>query len=118
MGWKSPATVLRRHYLDQFPLYFDKTKRGLVWVTSDALIDLWETEKAKYSGHRLKTPWKRRHKAGYQSYNWRLRGENQTDNGTGAPLLPAKKAPTIHERPQKLKTKGCTCGTEIECTIH
>ena len=42
MGW-GPATVLRRHKLDDFPLYLDWTKRGLIWVTSDELIHFMGT---------------------------------------------------------------------------
>jgi hypothetical protein len=56
MGWKSASTVLRRHNLDRFPLYPDLSKRSLIWATSDALIDLWEADKVKYSGHRLRRP--------------------------------------------------------------
>ena len=53
MGW-SPAKVLRRHKLDNFPLYLDWTKRGLIWVTSDALIEEWERRKVQMNqGARL-----------------------------------------------------------------
>jgi len=63
MQWKSPATVLRRHKYDEFPLYPMPTKRGWVWVTSDALIDEWERRKAELSrGTRLRRPYFWRHR--------------------------------------------------------
>ena len=80
MGWKSPSTVLRRHKLDDFPIYPDFGRRGLVWVTSDALIEQWETRKvAMNRGGRLKQPWKWRHKESFRPYNWRLRKQIDTD---------------------------------------
>src|SRR5262245_19827909 len=82
MGW-SPSTVLRRHKLDDFPLYQDWTKRGPIWVSSDDLILKWEERKVQMSqGARLRPPPRRRHKPDYKPYNWRLRDENRTDNGT------------------------------------
>jgi hypothetical protein len=65
MGW-SPAKVLRRHKLDDFPLYQDWTKRGLIWVTSDELILGWEGEKVRMNqGARLRPPPRPRHKPTY-----------------------------------------------------
>ena len=55
MGW-SPSTVLRRHKLDDFPLYQDWTKRGPIWVSSDDLILKWEERKVQMSqGARLRS---------------------------------------------------------------
>jgi len=74
MGWKSSSTVLRRHKLDDFPMYPDFGTHGLIWVTSDELIHVWESRKvALNQGARLKQPWKWRHKEGYTPYNWKLR---------------------------------------------
>jgi hypothetical protein len=86
MEW-SPAKVLRRHKLDDFPLYLDWTKRGLIWVTSDDLILKWEEKKVQMSqGARLRPPPRRRHKPTYQPYNWRLRDKNETHSETSKPL--------------------------------
>ena len=113
MRW-SPSTILRRHKLDDFPLYLDWTKRGLIWVTSDDLIFKWEERKVQMcQGARLRQPPRRRHKPTYQSYNWRLRDENRTDNGTVGPQLKeeteqmpyarhAHKCPTVREEPSEL----------------
>ena len=60
---RCPSTILRRHKLDDFPLYLDWTKRGLIWVTSDDLILKWEERKVQMSqGARLRQPPRRRHK--------------------------------------------------------
>jgi len=129
MGWKSPSTVMRRHKLDGFPLYFDWTKRGLIWVTSDELIGEWERHKveaAKY-GPRIKTPWKwRRHRPSYQSYDWQLK--KRTDNGTKLPSqTQGKGPPSVRARecpppPRRLDPapapKNCTCGTPVDCHAH
>jgi hypothetical protein len=85
MGW-APSTVLRRHKLDDFPIYLDWTARGLIWVTSDELIHRWELRKVMMShGARLKRPWKQRHKPSYRSYNYRLRDKYRTGNETVRP---------------------------------
>ena len=98
MDWKSPSTVLRRHKLDQFPLYEGWSKRGSIWVTSDALIENWERKKVEMCrGARLKTPWKVRHKPTYRRYTWRMRSENQTDNGTVGPAFRGKKKGSLRE---------------------
>ena len=56
MRW-SPSTVLRRHKLDDFPLYLDWTARGLIRVTSDDLIFKWEERKVQMcQGARLRPP--------------------------------------------------------------
>jgi hypothetical protein len=97
MRW-SPSTVLRRHKLDDFPLYLDWTKRGLIWVTSDDLISRWELRKVMMShGARLKGPWKQRHKPSYRSYNYRLRDKNRTGNGTVRPPLEGESRPSLRE---------------------
>lgn len=88
MRW-SPSTVLRRHKLDEFPLYLDWTPRGLIWVTSDRLIELWEQGKVEMcKGARLRYPRRRWRKTSYRPYNWRLRGVNRTHNGTVRPTIP------------------------------
>ena len=89
MGW-SPAKVLRRHKLDNFPLYLDWTKRELIWVTSDALIEEWERRKVQMNqGARLRPPPRPRHKPTYHPYNWRLRYKNETHSETiGPPCVP------------------------------
>jgi hypothetical protein len=116
MRW-SPSKVLRRHKLDEFPLYLDWTARGLIWVTSDALIDEWERRKVQMNqGARLKRPWKWRHKPTYQPYNWRLRYKNETHSETRKQSAGqfedkteqtpyarhAHKCPTVCEEPVKL----------------
>ncbi len=99
MRWKSPATVLRRHKMDQFPLYPDWTQRGRIWVISDALIEEWERKKAELNqGMRLRhPPWQRRHKPSYKPYNWRLRSKNQTRTETADPTIKREKKPPLHE---------------------
>src|SRR5262249_49145839 len=98
MGW-GPATVLRRHKLDDFPLYQDWTKRGLIWVTSDELIVLWEAKKVQMcQGARLRNPPRPRRKPSYQPYNWRLRYKNETPNETVGPMPNAgESALSVHE---------------------
>ena len=58
MGWKSPMTPLRHHekYDDPklcFPLVMFPTGKGLgfVWVTDDALIELWMQRMSEKSAH-------------------------------------------------------------------
>src|SRR5215468_10936997 len=100
MGW-SPAKVLRRHKLDDFPLYQDWTKRGLIWVTSDELILQWEERKVRMSqGARLRNPPRPRRKPSYQPYNWRLRYKNETYNETVGSMRNAREsASPLHEKP-------------------
>lgn len=100
MEW-SPATVLRRHKLDDFPLYLDWTKRGLIWVTSDELIFKWEEGKVQMShGARLRQPPRPRHKPTYKPYNWRLRYKNETLNETVVPTrIEGESRPPLHEGP-------------------
>ena len=100
MGW-SPSTVLRRHKLDDFPLYLDWTKRGLIWVTSDELILKWEERKVQMcQGARLRPPRRRRHKPDYKPYNWRLRDGNRTDSGTVGPQFRGENEQTVREEAQ------------------
>ena len=71
MGWKSPATPMRRNKYDDFPMYPLPTSRGFVWVTSDVLIASWEARKAEMSrGIRLKRPY--HHKGPRYPYFYRL----------------------------------------------
>src|SRR5262249_17144637 len=100
MGW-GPATVLRRHKLDDFPLYQDWTKRGLIWVTSDELILMWEQLKVQMCrGARLRNPPRPRHKPTYQPYNWRLRYKNETYSETvGSTPNARESASPLHEEP-------------------
>jgi hypothetical protein len=85
MGW-APSTVLRRHKLDDFPIYPDWTAWGVIWVTSDELIHRWELKKVMMSqGARLKRPSKQRRKPSYRSYNYRLRDKYRTGNETVRP---------------------------------
>jgi len=119
MGWKSPSTVLRRHKLDDFPVYPDFGRRGLFWVTSDELIHAWEARKvAMNQGARLKQPWKWKHKESYQPYNWQLR----KDTGTKKPPDREGKAASLREANKGLKVaapkKQCTCGTPTLCIAH
>jgi len=78
-------------------MYPDFGKRGLIWVTSDELIHIWESRKvAMNQGARLKQPWKWRHKEGYRPYNWKLRIDTET-----------KKVPKPERKAQSLReTKG------------
>ena len=111
---RCPSTILRRHKLDDFPLYLDWTARGLIWVTSDDLIFKWEERKVQMcQGARLRQPPRRRHKPTYQSYNYRLRDKYRTDNGTVGPQFKeeneqtpyarhAHKCPMVREEPAKL----------------
>jgi hypothetical protein len=104
MGW-SPAKVLRRHKLDDFPLYPDWTKRGIIWVTSDELILEWEQKKVDMNqGARLRPPPRPRHKPTYHRYNWRLRYKNETPSRTiGGALIEEKRPePTREEPPVKV----------------
>jgi hypothetical protein len=102
MRW-APSTVLRRHKLDDFPLYMDLTVRGLIWVTSDDLIGRWELRKVMMSqGARLKRPWKQRHKPSYRSYNYRLRDKNRTGIGTVRPPLEGESRRSLREELAKL----------------
>ncbi len=127
MAWKSPATVLRRHKLDDFPLYPDWTKRGLIWATSDDLILLWEERKVAVNrGARLRNPPRRRHRPDYKPYNWRLRDKNRTMTETAVVSAAPETAPTLREAlapaaPQNrvvTRIRGCTCGTSTPCTAH
>lgn len=99
MRFKSPATVLRRHKMDQFPMYPDYTQRGRIWVTTDVLIEEWEQKKAELNqGMRLRhPPWKRRHKPSYRPYNYRLRSENRTGIETAYPKIRQGKKRPLHE---------------------
>ena len=120
MGW-SPAKVLRRHKLDDFPLYLDWTKRGLIWVTSDELIHLWEQMKVNMcQGARLRNPPRPRHKPTYQPYNWRLRYKNETLNETVGPTQnPRENAPGVHEDSAvQSSTPDCPCGIPSRCKVH
>ena len=120
MGW-GPATVLRRHKLDDFPLYLDWTKRGLIWVTSDELILQWEERKVRMcQGARLRNPPRPRRKPTYQPYNWRLRYKNETLNETvGAMRNPREKAPSVHEdSPPQSLAPDCPCGIPSRCKVH
>jgi hypothetical protein len=100
MGW-SPAKVLRRHKLDDFPLYPDWTKRGIIWVTSDELILEWEQNKVRMNqGARLRPPPRPRRKPTYHPYNWRLRYKNETPSGTiGGALIEEKRPEPTREEP-------------------
>src|SRR5262249_18940392 len=109
-----PATVLRRHKLDDFPLYLDWTKRGLIWVTSDELILMWEQMKVRMcQGARLRNPPRPRHKSTYQPYNWRLRYKNETSNETvGSMRTEGESASPVHEEPPE---RPCCCS---RCSPH
>jgi len=120
MGW-GPATVLRRHKLDDFPLYLDWTKRGLIWVTSDELIHLWEQMKVNMcQGARLRNPPRPRRNPSYQPYNWRLRYKNETLNETVGPMrTEGENAPGVHEdSPLQPSTPDCPCGIPSRCKVH
>ena len=106
MGW-SPAKVLRRHKLDDFPLYPDWTKRGPIWATSDELILLWEQNKVRMNqGARLRPPPRPRRKPSYHPYNWRLRYKNETPSRTIGPApVEEKRRQPIHEEPPKPMTR-------------
>ena len=99
MRWKSPATVLRRHKMDQFPMYSQPTQRGPVWVTSDLLIEDFERKKADLNqGMRLRhPPYKRRHKPTYKPYNYRLRNQNRIGTETADPTIKQAKKLPLHE---------------------
>jgi hypothetical protein len=138
MGW-SPAKVLRRHKLDDFPLYPDWTKRGPVWVTSDELILEWEQNKVRMNqGARLRPPPRPRHKPTYHPYNYRLRYKYETPSRTIGPAsieekrvdLPREELPVqVESRPglpgppvnQQIRQSGiqrpenCVCGTGLNC---
>src|SRR5262245_15918491 len=117
MGW-GPATVLRRHKLDDFPLYLDWTKRGLIWVTSDELIHLWEQMKVNMcQGARLRNPPRPRRKPTYQPYNWRLRYKNETLNETVGPTRnEGESRQPLHEEPSPLPPEPpCPCS---RCSPH
>jgi hypothetical protein len=141
MGW-SPAKVLRRHKLDDFPLYPDWTKRGLIWVTSEELILEWEQNKVRMNqGARLRPP--PRHKPTYHPYNWRLRYKNQTPSRTIGPaptwrkegVCPREELPVqVESRAEPLpgppmnqsapqrrtgiqRPEGCVCGTGLDCDV-
>jgi hypothetical protein len=102
MGW-APSTVLRRHKLDDFPLYLDWTASGLIWVTSDELIHRWELQKVMMSRlARLKQPWKQRHKPSYRSYNYRLRDKYRTGNETVRPSPEEENLRSLREGLAKL----------------
>ena len=112
MGW-SPAKVLRRHKLDDFPLYPDWTKRGLIWVTSDELILVWEQNKVQMNqGARLRPPPRPRQKPTYHPYNWRLRYKNETPGRTiGGPQIEG-------EKPEPTREGPCPCGVPDRCLVH
>jgi hypothetical protein len=117
MGW-APSTVLRRHKLDDFPIYLDWTARGLIWVTSDDLISRWELRKVMMSQMaRLKRPWKQRHKPSYRSYNYRLRDKNRTGNGTVRPSIEGESRPSLRELTPE-STEPCPCGVPSRCLVH
>jgi hypothetical protein len=115
MGW-SPATVLRRHKLDNFPLYPDWTKRGLIWVTSDELILKWEEGKVRMShGARLRQPPRPRHKPTYRPYNWRLRYKNETGNETVGPTrIEGESRSPLHEESQLQFSKTSRCEVHLQ----
>src|SRR5262245_42233642 len=117
MGW-GPATVLRRHKLDDFPLYPDWTKRGLIWVTSDELIHSWEQLQVQMCrGARLRNPPRTRRKPTYQPYNWRFRYKNETYNETvGSTRNARESASPVHEEPSPLPPeRPCPCS---RCSPH
>jgi hypothetical protein len=144
MEW-SPAKVLRRHKLDDFPLYMDRGKRGLIWVTSDDLILKWKERNVQMcQGARLRPSPRPRHKPTYQPYNWRLRYKNETHSETiGPPCVPfegesgprlreaAQLGPTTYEvTPEELGVKvgempaaseaskePCPCGVPSRCLV-
>ena len=138
---RCPSTILRRHKLDDFPLYLDWTARGLIWVTSDDLIFKWEERKVQMcQGARLRQPPRRRHKPTYQSYNYRLRDKYRTDNGTVGPQFEggdekatreaAQFGPTPAQREElgvkvgempaasQASKEPCPCGVPSRCLIH
>ena len=143
MGW-SPAKVLRRHKLDDFPLYPDWTKRGPIWATSDELILLWEQNKVQmWQGARLRPPPRPRRKSTYHPYNWRLRYKNETPSRTIGPAPIEEERPHLtHEEPIKMESRpespaielpgptapqrrsgiqrieGCVCGSGLTCEAH
>jgi len=107
MGW-SPAKVLRRHKLDDFPLYPDWTKRGPIWATSDELILLWEQNKVQmWQGARLRPPPRPRRKPTYHPYNWRLRYKNETPSRTIGPAPVEEESPhlTREEPPAHVESR-------------
>src|SRR5262245_38519953 len=120
MGW-GPATVLRRHKLDDFPLYPDWTKRGLIWVTSDELILMWEQLKVQMCrGARLRKRPRPRLKPTYQPYHCRVRYKNETYNETvGSTRNRRENAPGVHEDSRlQPSTPDCHCGIPSRCKVH
>ena len=114
MGW-SPAKVLRRHKLDDFPLYPDWTKRGIIWVTSDELILEWEQKKVRMNqGARLRPPPRPRHKPTYHPYNWHLRYKNETPSRTigPAPIEEKRPKPTREDPPARVESRPEASVTE------
>jgi hypothetical protein len=117
MRW-APSTVLRRHKLDDFPIYPDWTAWGLIWVTSDELIQRWELKKVMMShGARLKRPWKQRHKTSYRSYNYRLRDKYRTGNGTVRPSPEEESLRSLREGLAKLTPAEQAWIIEHELTL-
>jgi hypothetical protein len=107
MGW-SPAKVLRRHKLDDFPLYPDWTNRGQIWVTSDELILAWDQNKVRMNqGARLRPPPRPRHKPTYHPYSYRLRYKNETPSRTigGPPIEGKGREPTREEPPARVEVR-------------
>ena len=107
-------------------MYPDWTKRGLIWVSSDELIQEWERRKVAVNvGARIKLPWKwRRHRPDYNPYNWQLKKRTDTEtlavpNKGENPLATREAAPAdakfIENDTQPAK---CTCGTATPCTAH
>jgi hypothetical protein len=144
MGW-SPAKVLRRHKLDDFPLYPDWTKRGQIWVTSDELVLEWEQNKVRMNqGARLRPPPRPRHKPTYHPYNYRLRYKYETPSRTIGPApiekkrvdLPREEPPVqVESRSEPLpgppinqpaprqqsgiqRIENCVCSTGLNCDAH
>ena len=114
MGWKSPATPLRRNKYDDFPMFPLPTIRGSVWVTSDVLIARWEARKAEMSrGIRLKRPY--HHKSPRYPYFYRL---NETRTETPKTTLDGERKAAPRMRPDKI-CPICGApephGTEICC---
>jgi len=123
MGWKSPATPLRRNKYDDFPMYPLPTIRGFVWVTSDVLIASWEARKAEMSrGVRLKHPY--HHKSPRYPYFYRL---YETRTETPKTALAGERAPLrarmenvcpICGRTEPHGTERCQRVIEVEKPSH
>jgi len=124
MGWKSPATPLRRNKYDDFPMYPLPTRRGPIWVTSDSLISEWEQRKSAMArGIRLKRPY--HHKSPRYPYFYRL---NETRTETPKTSLTGKRKAALREGPDALcpicgapephGTERCQRILEVEKPLH